>query len=477
MRLTKCYVEEQLKELNQQMRFYNTSPLLLLLRARHTFLKSVWASGKYDAEENIKQWRTLSSFDKYHMHYVTRQFNEKSLTVYRTFIERHREKMLSVYYAAFTEGMSFKYSRKQPGNGLASMLITPKVIYLITPLIIARPTLRSVVKIIVPILKQDENIIVKFSEPRGLKVIYSTSVGGLGADALSLLYGDDIEIITDKSTFKRYFIMPIFSGVALDGFYTHYVAPLLNGAVEMQCSLLQLLTIMRAIAQDLQRIHRANWVHFDIKPNNIFLEHCASDKYRARIIDADDMRKQGTLLSGQLGTLTFSAVEVLNNREITANFSADIYSLGRTFICFLTAGCKSWKAQLAESGDETHYSWEEEVTELIYTEENYTYLVLETWCNTYLALPGMGGHRASLEKFKTLVGRMLAENPAERCPIAYVVDELVAIIRNFTSANVDEQINQLLPSAIRAEDLGLIKPLLVGNNIASDWVFVNDSAS
>lgn len=94
--------------------------------------------------------------------------------------------------------------------------------------------------------------------------------------------------------------------------------------------------LLHDIAIAIEHIHRANIVHRDIKPNNIFLTRQDSGSVRAVLGDFGEATyvAPNAKVSGLKGTIGFCAPEVFRGREYDR--SVDIYSFGATITAMMS---------------------------------------------------------------------------------------------------------------------------------------------
>jgi serine/threonine protein kinase len=87
-------------------------------------------------------------------------------------------------------------------------------------------------------------------------------------------------------------------------------------------------------AEALDALHLMNYVHCDLKPNNILL----NDQSDVKVIDLGQAAKTGTAKSRIQGTPDYIAPEQVKCQPVT--FKTDIYNLGATMYWTLTGGTK-----------------------------------------------------------------------------------------------------------------------------------------
>ncbi|MEM6459637.1 MAG: serine/threonine-protein kinase [Planctomycetota bacterium] len=93
---------------------------------------------------------------------------------------------------------------------------------------------------------------------------------------------------------------------------------------------LQLAAIYHQAAEGLRAMHRAGFVHADIKPNNIML----TQKDGVKLIDFGQSCKSGTVKPRIQGTPDYIAPEQVKRQAITER--TDVFNLGATFYWLLT---------------------------------------------------------------------------------------------------------------------------------------------
>ena len=95
-------------------------------------------------------------------------------------------------------------------------------------------------------------------------------------------------------------------------------------------SLLDLLLIFRMVADGLQGMHVAGYLHCDIKPNNIII----SEKGAVRIIDLGQSCPEGTVKKRIQGTPDYIAPEQVKRKALSPR--TDVFNLGATMYWSLT---------------------------------------------------------------------------------------------------------------------------------------------
>jgi len=152
-------------------------------------------------------------------------------------------------------------------------------------------------------------------------------------------------LITREATVGRVVVHPHLIAVLaaqLDTAPCYLVMPLLQGAtlqaVLAACGPLpapQALWIVRQIAESLETLHQAGWIHADIKPGNIHV----SPSGHATLIDLGFALRRGSPEcapgAALRGTLRYTAPEMISS-AVAVDERSDIYSLGITLYELLT---------------------------------------------------------------------------------------------------------------------------------------------
>ncbi len=122
-----------------------------------------------------------------------------------------------------------------------------------------------------------------------------------------------------------YLVMPRLEGITLQQHFAERPLPALPVA----------LWIVRQVAQALEGLHQAGWMHADIKPANIFV----SDEGHVTLIDLGYAHTSGEAVSlaqrPVTGTLSYMAPEMLTS-SLSPDIRSDIYSLGIVLFELLT---------------------------------------------------------------------------------------------------------------------------------------------
>ncbi|MBX9706041.1 MAG: protein kinase [Gammaproteobacteria bacterium] len=120
---------------------------------------------------------------------------------------------------------------------------------------------------------------------------------------------------------KYYFTMPWFEG------YEFY--EVLNLPVD-QFNFLEKLKISIALIAALQKLHKAGWVHRDLKAENIIIQRLTDGTFVANLVDLDQAKKNGEAVDF-FGTFEYLDPELLKQakrNQCRASFSQDVFALG-----------------------------------------------------------------------------------------------------------------------------------------------------
>lgn len=109
---------------------------------------------------------------------------------------------------------------------------------------------------------------------------------------------------------ELYLLMEMFDGTSLD--------------IQRPNSMTSLIRIFSQVAQGLAQLHKAGYVHADIKPNNILVDESG----QVKVIDFGQSCPIGTVKSRIQGTPDYIAPEQVNRGPLTP--STDIFNLGAT---------------------------------------------------------------------------------------------------------------------------------------------------
>jgi serine/threonine protein kinase len=124
---------------------------------------------------------------------------------------------------------------------------------------------------------------------------------------------------------KIYYTMPLYSGEELLTYLTKFKFNL-----ESKSDRAIVLNIMLKIAQEIQKIHQLDYVHLDIKPDNVIIQHNKDkNSLNIRLIDWDFLHKKSTVLRYKMGTERYRHPEVRIGSSVQPKF--DVYSLGIFF--------------------------------------------------------------------------------------------------------------------------------------------------
>ncbi|RDI42049.1 protein kinase domain-containing protein [Aquicella lusitana] len=142
--------------------------------------------------------------------------------------------------------------------------------------------------------------------------------------ALNLAY-DYLERKTGKSSKAIDIILPYFEGEDLFDFIDHFQD------IEKP-TLVQVIELFRHAVDtmdELQLLHDSGWIHFDVKPENIYID---KKNHRIRLIDPEKaLRKEylNQIKATEIaGTIEYIAPEFFTQRYIKNGEAADIYSFG-----------------------------------------------------------------------------------------------------------------------------------------------------
>ncbi len=207
--------------------------------------------------------------------------------------------------------------------------------FLVSPLLLAKPTGRAYVKMVVPLIVYTDGMLIKLSDPYALKVEFYEADHYPGMEEHKLLYGYTTfnrSSATKYEVIKRRAIFKIFPGMTCKRIIETYMDD-----PNVPFSWRDVFTIFIAIAKALQAIHAKGYLHLDIKPANIILNNLQqSDGHRtfvAYIIDADNMHRIGeTKKQTYIGTFDYNAPELNPFYMGTLQTHLDIYALGKIFI-------------------------------------------------------------------------------------------------------------------------------------------------
>jgi len=95
-------------------------------------------------------------------------------------------------------------------------------------------------------------------------------------------------------------------------------------------TMMQLVDVFIHTARALEAMHALDYVHCDLKPNNILL----NDKFQVKVIDLGQAAKQGTKKTRIQGTPDYIAPEQVKCGPVT--FRTDVFNLGATMYWSLT---------------------------------------------------------------------------------------------------------------------------------------------
>lgn len=412
-------------------------------------------------------WYKLEKFHNYHLKHEAIFFSDDSLEALRRKLSlpESKEKLCRLYGVAKRMAYGEKLSRKRSGGNFVSILKTELGYYVITPLVLSRPSSRSVVKIIIPIIDRTGGVELLFSKPQALKIIYSTRYKGT-KESLQLLYGPQVEMFerapSEEQDYyaKRYVVMPILPGMTIAQFHQNFINNLLDGEEELGVNFVHIVEIMRAMAKDLGRIHQNGWVHCDIKPNNMLLTRFANS-FKVAIIDDDDMKKSSDYSASKqvFGAPYYHAPEVLKTGSAkNASYASDVYALGITFVELLGSKIdeESVKGEFPSCDNPTR--------------QQILVKQLRLWQSFYQDLPNIPALERIVPQVEVLINlieRMLDENPMTRIRCENIVEELTRLIHLLQPMGVSRDWIKI-PSIPAAADLVLTSSQAELDDEASD---------
>lgn len=168
-----------------------------------------------------------------------------------------------------------------------------------------------------------------------VKVAKQKTEGGVSAASLLAR-----EALVGQSVAHRHLIAVLSAHV--DGSPSYLVMPLLSGATVERAVVSHgpfptphALWIARQVAEALEALHEAGWMHADVKPGNVVV----SAEGHATLVDlgfALKLRSRECAAKSELrGTMTYTAPEMISSTE-PIDGQCDIYSLGVTLYEMLT---------------------------------------------------------------------------------------------------------------------------------------------
>tara|TARA_R110000868_G_scaffold158036_4_gene385891 strand:- start:58063 stop:59283 length:1221 start_codon:yes stop_codon:yes gene_type:complete len=246
-------------------------------------------------------------------------------------IQRHHLVTLSEALEAFWDGADIKHCRKSPSSPIPYSFVKTKCgdrwsVLLITNVHVGSKGKFGVVKIALPILRFTDAFIIDFPAACALKIIREQS-SALPANyeqssAFHAMqhYYPDTAILTTSERIKHnghrliYIAMPLLLGMDLQRYLVTY---------PHQHTLLQYLEISLAIAREVENLHDKNFVHGDIKPENIII-NTANNTMSVQLIDFDGTLQFNDEKLKKIKTKGFYPTWLNENY---ANAETDIYAV------------------------------------------------------------------------------------------------------------------------------------------------------
>lgn len=401
-------IDQRLRELHESSLNEDSPPEFDLLIRKRDWLKSIvtqpswyFSEGKDIINAKLYQY---DKFQQYACNNTSIHFSQVSLNLFKAKVRggtRYLEKALRIFPA---QDKLQKVSRKRINQGKGfSLLRSSTACYLVSSLTVSPPTARSIVKVIFPIIQQGHVVNIRFSTPMAVKIVYypASFSSTTAIAAMEYMQGLQPEVfsVNGVTKAKQYQIMPLFSGENLFEFINNR-GVLFDGKFTLSLSFQHKLLLCKATAQSVQNLHEKNFVHNDIKPENFMIEK-NQGSFKATLIDVDDVCFVGRSLPNRpVGTSIYSAPEYSRSTfcdNITANKTADIWSLGRVFVDIFTCIQLDGRNLFAPR-----------------TENSVIEFMDKYDCND-------PPHLQSKAKIKSLLDLMLSENSGQRPSIAQVI--------------------------------------------------------
>jgi serine/threonine-protein kinase len=133
-----------------------------------------------------------------------------------------------------------------------------------------------------------------------------------------------------RKTYELRFVRRRLTKIKSAMLFMEYVDGLALNNPEFSCALPDLLTYFRKAAEGLQGMHRAGYVHADLKPGNILV----TPDGRVKLIDLGQACQMGTIKSKVQGTPDYIAPEQVSLG--TLDTRTDVFGLGATLYKVLT---------------------------------------------------------------------------------------------------------------------------------------------
>ena len=418
----------------QPTRLLNKKVKLLQLLINNTNLKSQKMTDR-KVQAIFHEIYKIDKFINYAKNFYLTPYdiNQKTSIFQQQFMSNnstlHRN-IINAYQAIIPLSPPIKLARKKTIGQPVSLLKISGELYVITSVIIAPPTGRSIVKIIVPLIEIGSGLLLQFSKPKLLKIIYDLNIPIDNLEAIRLLYGYGVHVFsrageTQKQNLKPYFekkyiVMPILPGTLLTYFcYTLISNYYFDTAITSTgLCLLTIVDILLAMAIELNRLHKSGWVHNDIKPENMQISKgpCQGSDFKITIFDADDMIaiNSSQYINTNHGTPTYMAPE-LREANFTNRFTNDIYSLGISFIEIIL--CDKHHVTLAKirkaENAEAH--------------KNVIIQLLLAWETRVFAISAQPLSPSILSQITAMILKMLELDPDLRSNPTSLITELYAI--------------------------------------------------
>ncbi len=304
--------------------------------------KSLPYVSPFDEEpKNTLVWHTIiksKKFYTYHRNYEKIKFTPEDYVQYVNGIKSAPavvQDIVASWRKIKVVPDDHKYRRADLPNKLFSIFKIQAQYFWVTHFLYTRPTNRSVVKVAIPITEKNGKLTFEFSAPMLLKIVYAENFDVIKPDALTLLYSNKVQTHKRASgpfkLQKQYILMPTLPGITLHAYYQR---------VTKIISYPHLLALLLAVTKELQRVHAAQWLHYDLKPNNIIISQSPNGYTTAHIIDTDEMEKRPSappfFMESTKGTPGYRAPELVSSGFHSPSDKIDIYALGIIFVEILT---------------------------------------------------------------------------------------------------------------------------------------------
>ncbi len=273
---------------------------------------------------------------RYMLNYPKRQATEGNIQKFTKKINPHLAEIYKTIQS-FSANAEVQRSKKQWDDKHYTVYYDPNnadyQYFLVSPMLLAVPTLRSYVKLVFPITVIGGQMRIIFSSYYVLKVEFYQDQSYPGTKEHNILYGATSFYPPAAATIiKRRVIFKMFPGLTLFEFINRYF---LHSAAVFSTE--HIVNIFLAMALALQTVHQQGYIHADIKTDNIILNVTSdingSIEIMAYIIDADNMHAIGERKKQKFIGNSDSAPELLGKLGpyFTMQTSIDIYALGKCF--------------------------------------------------------------------------------------------------------------------------------------------------